>query len=145
MTKQVCDVSTLPLGIDAQSTKKLTALLSPPYTTISNTDALQKSIEGNTFFRTIPHRALLKAVLPVKLNETNVTLKMAGVTRAKATLACLNRFLVAQVGCCSRKSQGCRELLLSCKARSQNLLYPPLPPVVHSSNCDPDRGHSVHG
>ena len=35
-------------------------------------------------------------MLPVKLKETNITLKMSGMTKAQATLNCLNRFLAAQ-------------------------------------------------
>ena len=60
------------------------------------TNALIRAIEDNSFYRTIPHRALLKSVLAVNLIDTNATKKMVGKTKADATSNVLFRFLVAK-------------------------------------------------
>ncbi len=60
------------------------------------TKALLSCIEDDGFFRTIPHRSLLKAVLAVNISETQATCKMKGRTRAEATVKCLVRFLAAR-------------------------------------------------
>ena len=57
---------------------------------------LIEGIDNDSFWRTIPHRALLKAVLAVDLVDTIATKKMTGRTKADAILKCLTRFLAAK-------------------------------------------------
>ena len=59
------------------------------------TKGLVRAIEENSFFRTIPHRSLLKSVLAVDLPDSNVVKSMTGRTLARATTACLSHFLQA--------------------------------------------------
>ena len=62
----------------------------------AKTKALLAAIEENGFFRTIPHRPLLKAVLAVDLVDTYATKKMTGTTKSSNTVTVLKRFLQAQ-------------------------------------------------
>ena len=52
-------------------------------------------IAKSSLFRSVPHRPLLKSVLPIDIVETNATSKMNGSTRVEATINCLVRFLEA--------------------------------------------------
>ena len=60
------------------------------------TKRLTEFVDKNGYYRTIPHRALLKSVLPVNLLDSHATGKMVGRTKAEATVTCLMRFLVAR-------------------------------------------------
>ena len=60
------------------------------------TRQLLDNLERNSFYRTIPHRALLKAVLAVDLIDTQATKRMMGKTKADATVACLVNYLTAR-------------------------------------------------
>ena len=59
------------------------------------TKQLISTIENNSFWRTIPHRPLLKAVLAVRLVDTNATQKMVRKAKTESTHKCLTRFLAA--------------------------------------------------
>ena len=59
------------------------------------TKAVSSTIAQSTFFSAIPHKALLKSVLPVDLVDSNATRKMQGANKVEATISCLVRFLTA--------------------------------------------------